>query len=181
MHLAADVVIPDNARAVVACVGGHLALSAACNDRGLATVELNLAIDPEAVENGAAWFSTAVEAVMRDLALGDRPVGFYGEGVGGAAALIAACLHTNDVSAVVAVDPPLALTGMHLSGVRAASLFLVRGAAAIERTTAALPPLPGGSMQVAHAPDVPAAAGDWFDHHLRGVMRGARRELWRSA
>jgi putative phosphoribosyl transferase len=185
IHVTADVAVPKDARGVVACANRHPSLARECNDRGFATAQMNLVAPAHDVERGAAVFAGAVAAITHDPALSDRPVGYFGAGMDGVAALIAASLHTNDVASVVAVDPPLQLAGDHLSGVRAATLFLVDTDEEASHTSDELPPLPGGSMLVQVVPqeaaDIPVAAADWFDRYLRGVMRGARRELWRSA
>ena len=185
MHVTADVAIPDDARGVVACANRHPPLAKACNDRGFATAQLNLLAPAHDVERGAAVFAGAVTAITRDPALCDRPIGYFGAGMDGVAALIAASLHTDEVASVVTLDAPLHLAGTHLSGVRAATLFLVDTDEEASLTTDELPPLPGGSMLVQVVPQeatsIPDAAADWFDRYLRGLMRGARRELWRSA
>jgi hypothetical protein len=185
LHVTADVAVPKDARGVVACANRHPPLAKACNERGFATMQLNLVAAAHDVERGAAVFAGAVTAMTQDPALRDRPVGYYGAGMDGVAALIAASLHTNDVASVVTLDAPLHLAGEHLSGVRAATLFLVDTDEEATTTNDELPPLPAGSMLVQVVPQeaasVPDAAADWFDRYLRGVMRGARRELWRSA
>ena len=186
-HVPAMLAIPSDARGLVACLDCDPVVNAACHELGFATAHMVLACVPAEVGHFAAVFADAVEAIAREAMLFDRPIGYFGTGVGGAATLIAACLHANEVAAVVTKDAPLALVGTHMSGVRAATLLLVDGSdeAAIAATRDALPPLPGGSMLVQTMPDEVSdpggAAAEWFDRHLRGVMRGARRELWRSA
>ena len=185
VHVTADIAVPADARGVVACANRHPPLAKACNERGFATAQLNLVAPAHDVERGAAIFAGAVSAITHDPALRDRPIGYFGAGMDGAAALIAASLHTNDVASVVTLDAPLHLAGTHLSGVRAATLFLVDTDEEADNTADELPPLPSGSMLVQVVPQeaasIPEAAADWFDRYLRGLMRGARRELWRSA
>jgi putative phosphoribosyl transferase len=180
-HVNARVAIPDNCRGVVACIGECADIAAACLDRGFAAVQVDLAPQAEEVDKCAAIFAGVVEAVVADRAVFDRPVGYFGSGIGAATALVAAATHWNDVAAVVALNPPVELTGTHLEAVRAATLFLVDKGASLERIATALPALPGGSMLVQDTEDHVADAVGWFDRTLRGVMRGARRELWRSA
>ncbi|HVV37913.1 MAG TPA: hypothetical protein VHC63_14990 [Acidimicrobiales bacterium] len=180
-HVAADLAVPEDARGVVAFVTRGVALAAACNERGFATVQMDLGVSAVDVENNATTFANVVTAIVREAMLFDRPIGYFGAGLDGVAALVAASLHTNEVAAVVTLDAPLDVAGTHLTGVRAASLFLVSDETLTAATQDALPALPGGSTLVQHAADVTSAAVDWFDQYLRGVMRGARRELWRSA
>ncbi|MEY2417702.1 MAG: putative phosphoribosyl transferase, partial [Actinomycetota bacterium] len=179
VHVTADVAVPEDARGVVACANRHPPLAKACNERGFATAQLNLVSPAHDVERGAAIFADAVTAITNDAALRDRPVGYFGAGMDGVAALVAASLHANEVACVVALDAPLHLAGAHLSGVRAATLFLVDTDDEASNTNEELPPLPGGSMLVQVVPqeaaNIPIAAADWFDRYLRGVMRGARR------
>ena len=186
-HVPAMLSIPTDARGLVACLDCDPVVNAALHERGIATAHMVLACVPTEVGHFAAVFADAVEAIARESMLFDRPIGYFGTGVGGAATLIAACMHANAVAAVVTKDAPLSLVGAHLSGVRAATLLLVDGQdeTMVAETHAAMPPLPSGSMLVQTMPDEVSdpggAAADWFDRHLRGVMRGARRELWRSA
>jgi pimeloyl-ACP methyl ester carboxylesterase len=163
-------------------LGDHDPLAAACHHAGFATVQLDLSGEAHEVDKLAALFADAVLAVADDQALRGRPIGYFGDGVGGAAALIAASLHPNDVAAVATLDAPLELVGTHLSGVRAPTLLMVDpvNEVLVERTRDALPPLPNTSAEMQLTADLGVAA-QWFDRYLRGVMRGMRRELWRSA
>jgi len=181
LHVNARVAIPDNCRGVVACINEDTELAAACTQRGFASVQVDLPLVAEDIDKTAALFADVVEAVVANRAIFDRPVGYFGAGLGGAAALIGAAMHWNEVAAVVALNAPLDLTGTHLSAVRAATLVLVDSDEELARAPSASPPLPGGSTLVQRTDDAVADAVGWFDHTLRGVMRGARRELWRSA
>jgi pimeloyl-ACP methyl ester carboxylesterase len=180
-HVNARVAIPDNSRGVVACIGDCAEMAAASVDRHFAAVQVDLAPEATEVDRCAAIFADVIEAVVADRAIFDRPIGYFGRGLGAAATLVAAATHWNEVTSVVALDAPVELTGTHLEAVRAATLFLVDDGSSLERVAAALPPLPGGSMLVQDTQDPVSDAVSWFDRTLRGVTRGARRELWRSA
>jgi pimeloyl-ACP methyl ester carboxylesterase len=185
LHVNARVAMPDNTRGVVACVNEDASLAAACSARGFATVQVDVDVVAETIDTSAAVFADVVQAVAADRAIFDRPVGYFGAGLGGAAALIAASLRMDSVASVVALNTPVELTGTHLSGVRAATLFLVEDKDQVAATAADVPALPSGSMLIQDVGEGGAAAAsvaaEWFDRTLRGVMRGARRELWRSA
>jgi pimeloyl-ACP methyl ester carboxylesterase len=181
LHVAARVAIPDNCRGVVATMTEDLDLAAACIARGFAVIGVDFPLVADEIDKCAAIFADVVEAVVADRAIFDRPVGFFGVGVGGVAALVGAALHWREVAAVVVRNAPLTLAGTHLSEVRAATLFLFDSDESMEAAQSALPPLPGGSMLIQRTDDAMTDALNWFEHTLRGVMRGARRELWRSA
>jgi hypothetical protein len=144
-------------------------------------VEVDCTLNNEDIDRGAAVFADTVQAVVADRAIFDRPIGYAGAGTGGVAALVAASLRSNDVASVVTLNAPLSLAGTHLSGVRAATLVLVDSDEGLESAPNELPPLPGGSTLVHRTDDPVTEAVDWFDRTLRGLMRGARRQLWRSA
>jgi hypothetical protein len=155
MHIGAQLRLPDDARGLVAFVGEHPSVSEPCVERGFATATFNLDAEPERVGYLAALFADVVDAIAGARSLRDRPFGNFGEGVGGAAVLIAAATHTMQASAVVTLNAPVELAGGHSSGVLAPTLTLTDS-------------------------DEPEAAVDWFDRYLRGITRGQRREQWRS-
>ena len=182
LRVGARVCMPSDARGVVAMAGDFEPLTAACNSIGFATIVLDVYAEPEGVDKLAAVFADAVTAITNDPRLEQRPIGYFGQGVAGAAALVAASLHSNDVAAVATLDTLPELVGNHLSGVRAPTLWMIDPAneALVERTRNALAPLPNTSVEVQLATDAGIAA-EWFDRYLRGLMRGQRRELWRQS
>jgi hypothetical protein len=182
MRVGAQLRVPDDARGLVAVLGEDEPLTTAVNTAGLATAAIDLSAEAVDVEKLAAIFANAVGALSDDPALRDRPVGYFGEGIAGAAVLIAAATHKNDVAAVATRNTLPELVGMHLSDVRAPTLWLIdpSNEPLVDRTREALAPLPNTSVEVQLTTDAGLAV-EWYDRYLRGLMRGARRQLWRSA
>ncbi|WP_116503625.1 dienelactone hydrolase family protein [Micromonospora sp. B006] len=200
--LVGDVSVPGNAGGVVLFAHGsgssrhsprNMAVGRALNDRGLATVLVDLLTpDEEARDEVTAELRFDIGMLAERLAgivdwmgadpeLGQLPVGLFGASTGAAAALVAAAARPDRVGAVVSRGGRPDLAGSSLTGVRAPTLLLVGGldeqvivlneqAQDALGEVAELRIVPGAT----HLFEEPGAleqvaeqAGTWFTTHLR--------------
>ncbi|MFD6661916.1 dienelactone hydrolase family protein [Micromonospora chalcea] len=200
--LVGDVSVPGNAGGVVLFAHGsgssrhsprNMAVGRALNDRGLATVLVDLlTADEEARDEVTAELRFDIGMLAERLAgivdwmgadpeLGQLPVGLFGASTGAAAALVAAAARPDRVGAVVSRGGRPDLAGSSLTGVRAPTLLLVGGldeqvivlneqARDALGEVAELRIVPGATHlfeEPGTLEQVAEQAGTWFTTHLR--------------
>ena len=200
--LVGDVSVPGNAGGVVLFAHGsgssrhsprNMAVGRALNDRGLATVLVDLlTADEEAQDEVTAELRFDIGMLAERLAgivdwmgadpeLGRLPIGLFGASPGAAAALVAAAARPDRVAAVVSRGGRPDLAGSSLTAVRAPTLLLVGG---LDEQVIVLNEQARDALgEVAELRIVPGAthlfeepgtleqvadqAGTWFTTHLR--------------
>ena len=200
----ADLTVPHDPVGVVVFAHGsgsgrhsprNKMVASALNDRGLATLLLDLLTPSEEAEERlgatkrfdvelmAERLATSASALRGDAALGAQPIGYFGASTGAAAALIAAASHPEGVAAIVSRGGRPDLAGRHLSAVRVPTLLVVGGndGPVIELNRRARAQLCGpselviipGATHLFEEPgtleQVAVRAGDWFAVHLQAV------------
>ncbi|MFD6717136.1 DeoR family transcriptional regulator [Micromonospora sp. TSRI0369] len=200
--LVGDVSVPGNAGGVVLFAHGsgssrhsprNMAVGRALNDRGLATVLVDLlTADEEARDEVTAELRFDIGMLAERLAgivdwmgadpeLGQLPIGLFGASTGAAAALVAAAARPDRVGAVVSRGGRPDLAGSSLTGVRAPTLLLVGGldeqvivlneqARDALGEVAELRIVPGATHlfeEPGTLEQVAEQAGTWFTTHLR--------------
>ncbi|MGW5078592.1 dienelactone hydrolase family protein [Micromonospora echinospora] len=200
--LVGDVSVPGNAGGVVLFAHGsgssrhsprNMAVGRALNDRGLATVLVDLlTADEEARDEVTAELRFDIGMLAERLAgivdwmgadpeLGQLPIGLFGASTGAAAALVAAAARPERVGAVVSRGGRPDLAGSSLTVVRAPTLLLVGGldeqvivlneqARDALGEVAELRIVPGATHlfeEPGTLEQVAEQAGTWFTTHLR--------------
>jgi putative phosphoribosyl transferase len=144
VSLSGDLVVPDDARAIVVFAHGsgssrlsprNVAVADRLNGAGLATLLLDLLTPREAADRARAFdielLATRLVAaagwVRSQPELAERPLAFFGASTGAAAALVAAAALGDDVAAVVSRGGRPDLAGDALKHVRAPTLLIVGG------------------------------------------------------
>jgi putative phosphoribosyl transferase len=144
VSLSGDLVVPDDARAIVVFAHGsgssrlsprNVAVADRLNGAGLATLLLDLLTPREAADRARAFdielLATRLVAaagwVRSQPELAERPLAFFGASTGAAAALVAAAALGDDVAAVVSRGGRPDLAGDALKQVRAPTLLIVGG------------------------------------------------------
>jgi putative phosphoribosyl transferase len=144
VSLSGDLVVPDDARAIVVFAHGsgssrlsprNVAVADRLNGPGLATLLLDLLTPREAADRARAFdielLATRLVAaagwVRSQPELAERPLAFFGASTGAAAALVAAAALGDDVAAVVSRGGRPDLAGDALKQVRAPTLLIVGG------------------------------------------------------
>jgi putative phosphoribosyl transferase len=131
--------VPDAAPGLVILVGDRCveAVATAHQQHGLATLRLELPTGTELehdrldatprnrAELLADQLVDTLDAIVADGRHGGRPIGLFGSGEGGAAALIAAVRRPERVAAVAGLGAQLDLAGPALVAVRAPTLLIV--------------------------------------------------------
>ncbi|WBB82422.1 alpha/beta fold hydrolase [Micromonospora sp. WMMD882] len=202
VELAADLRVPAETAGTVLFAHGsgssrhsprNLAVARALNDRGLATVLIDLLTsDEEQVDERTAELrfdigllgdrlAAIVDWLAVEPTLGRLPIGLFGASTGAAGALVAAAARPERVRAVVSRGGRPDLAGAALSRVRAPSLLLVGGLdeQVIALNETAMSPLDGvgelrvvpGATHLFEEPGTLAQVADeaaaWFTTHLR--------------
>lgn len=144
VSLSGDLVVPDDARAIVVFAHGsgssrlsprNVAVADRLNGAGLATLLLDLLTPREAADRArvfdiellATRLVAAAGWVRSQPELAERPLAFFGASTGAAAALVAAAALGDDVAAVVSRGGRPDLAGDALKQVRAPTLLIVGG------------------------------------------------------
>lgn len=208
-----DLVVPRHAGGIVAIAhtvgagrrdAATLALARSFQERGLATLMVELLTDEERDASGAAHLDSDVEllasrmvAVDEWLATHDEtsryPVGWVASDAAAAAALVSAAGRPRDVYAVVSIGGRPDLATEHLDRVRAPTLLLAGDADrdVVELNRRALDALPGEKalevvkgrgrlLEEGSLERVTELAGDWLRRHLVGPERATPRGPLRS-
>ncbi|HEX2052666.1 MAG TPA: alpha/beta family hydrolase [Actinomycetota bacterium] len=207
VHLSGDLVAPGSPRGVVVFAHGsgssrhsprNRAVASALNDRGLATLLVDLLTeDEEQVDLRTRHLRFDVRLLAERLAAAaewtaDHPslpgvaIGYFGASTGAAAALIAAALKPEGIGAIVSRGGRPDLAGDFLPQVSAPTLLLVGGrddvvldlnrqAQTRLECPAELQVIPGATHlfeEPGALEAVSSAAGDWFLRHLPSPGRG---------
>ncbi|MGH7679280.1 MAG: phosphoribosyltransferase family protein [Gemmatimonadaceae bacterium] len=205
-----DLTVPGDAKGIVVFAHGsgssrhsprNKQVAAALNQRGFATLLLDLLTEAEEVKDritGAWRFNTALlgerlaqatDWLRTRADLEDLPIGYFGASTGAAAALIAAATHPADVRAVVSRGGRPDLAAESLARVRAPTLLIVGGndpqVMALNR--AAMRYMAGAEADLVDVPgathlfeepgaleEVSRLAAEWFEDHLVHAPVGAR-------
>ena len=163
-------------------------VASALQDRGLGTLLFDLLRPEEAVDRAnvfdiellAKRLVLATGWLREQVGLAEVPIGYFGASTGAAAALRAAAVEGNEISAVVSRGGRPDLTGPNISKVRAPTLFIVGGddqvvlglnrAAMAEMTCEKDLLVVPGATHLFEEPGaldvVVGAAGKWFTDHM---------------
>jgi putative phosphoribosyl transferase len=142
--LPGDLVVPDDARAIVVFAHGsgssrlsprNAAVADRLNDAGLATLLLDLLVPHEAADRArvfdigllASRLVAAARWVRSQPELADSPLALFGASTGAAAALVAAATLRDEVAAVVSRGGRPDLAGDALEHLDAPTLLIVGG------------------------------------------------------
>jgi pimeloyl-ACP methyl ester carboxylesterase len=205
--MAGELCVPEDAGGVVVFAHGsgssrhsprYRLLAAALQEAGFATLLVDLPTPPEQFEyerEGQSRFAVcflaerllrATEWLCQRWRIGDLPFGYFGDGIGTAAALVASVERPEAVSAIISRGGRPDLAGPALSQVTAATLLIVGSA---DRTVACLNEraltkldsacvkelhlVPGAShlfSEPGALQEVSRAACAWFQQHLRAPV-----------
>lgn len=192
------VAVPDEAKGLIIFAHGsgssrlsprNTYVADALNRRGLATLQFDLLTDTEAADRANVFdipllgrrVEESVHWARSDDAIGTLPVGLFGASTGAAAALTAAAVLPDRISAVVSRGGRPDLAESVLDRVRAPTQLIVGGLDDVvmelnERALKALTcekqlNIVPGATHLFEEPgtldQVIAAAGDWFESHLQ--------------